>query len=157
MINLNGYEKIFSDTYPYKIYVLGVSTRETRPIYPNKYTVKRTTHIYLKTHGETLELTEVIEEGTNIRVRINLNKINKFKILKNKNSTQYVHNTNYFIPSQTIISFNKIKDDDATIFVSELFSLFNKNKENSEFILLHDNNLEEVTEKDLISFMCLNY
>lgn len=156
MLNLNGYEKIFSETYPYKIYILGVSTRDTRPLHPKKYVKKRTTHIYIKTHGETLELTEIVEEGSTIRTRINLNKTNKFKILKDKDATQYANITSYYIPNKNIISFDNIQDDDANISVSEIFNLFIKNEKNSEFIMLNENNLEEVTRQDLVNFIYSN-
>lgn len=146
IIELNNYENIFKDIYPYKIDILGIVIRTTTPKHPNKYKKKVTKHIYFKTHGEYFDLSEIYEDAEEKRCRIVLSKTTKFKVPQKKVSSQYICNTTYYVPQESAVHFKEFKSIAIEKVSCELFEMFFKDSLNSGINILAEQNLKKVDE-----------
>lgn len=144
-INLNGFENIFTSTYPYKIELLGAIVRHTTPITKRKYKSKITKHLYIKTHGKLFDLTEITETGDETRCRINLTPVNNPKLPKEKEATQYAVKTKFYAPMDNIIKFAEFKSIAIDKSTSDAFEIFFKDVMDTGIVL----NLENFVSVDM--------
>lgn len=152
-INLNNYDNIFTDVYPYKIDILGIVVRITTPQNTEKYKKKIVKHIYFKTHGELFDLSETFEDANEKRCRINLTKTSKFSIPKQKESTQYIHNVTYYKPIESAVHFKEFKSPAIEKTSCEIFEIIFKDTIVSGISINAENNLKKVSEEEFLKIL----
>ncbi len=137
-INFNGYDNIFSNKYTYKIELIGITYRLALPKNKRKYSAKETIHIYFKSHGNIFDLSQIIEHGTDDRIRINLGTGN-IKIPKEKVSTQFDITSKYFVAENNQILFDFFKSPVIEKTFCDYFEIFFKDIANPGIIINPDN------------------